>query len=125
MTRVTILALVGLMAGSVPAGFGADLPLSIAMENWAPYYQPAVAVVPPDTPIQWVNPTPSSHTIRHDGCATGGPCAFDSGAVRPQGEYTLPGLPPGRYSYHCELHPIMRGVVIVGDHAVTTSGSGS
>ncbi len=38
---------------------------------------------------------------------------FASGSVAPNGSYTVPGLPPGRYLYHCSLHPIMRGVLIV------------
>jgi plastocyanin len=42
---------------------------------------------------------------------------FDSGSMPPNGSFTLPGLPPGRYTYHCTLHPIMRGLVVITDPA--------
>lgn len=85
----------------------------IILEGIAPYYVPPVAIVSTTSPITWVNPTPSPHSIRHDGCITFGPCAFDSGAVKPDGRFTIPDLPPGKYPYHCELHPVMRGTLIV------------
>lgn len=85
----------------------------IVLEGVSPYYVPPVAVVPSTSPITWVNPTPSPHSIRHDGCITFGPCAFDSGAVMPDGRFTIPILPPGTYPYHCELHPVMRGTLVV------------
>ena len=93
-------------------------PVLIRMENWAPYYHPFEAAIESQTPIQWNNPTASHHTVRHDGCSKEGPCLFDSGAVAPDGSYMIPGLEPGRYPYHCELHPIMRGELIVGSQAI-------
>ena len=116
--RITLRILCVLVLGM--AGWGAASlsrasigPMLITMENWSPYYEPFEAVVQAHRPIKWMNPTPSPHTIRHDGCTSPGPCAFDSGAVPPDGTYMLPGLPPGRYPYHCEIHPIMRGELIV------------
>lgn len=87
--------------------------VEITMENWAPYYQPSSAVIVPGTPVRWTNPTASPHTIRHDGCLSDGPCAFDSGPVFPDNSFSLPPLAPGLYPYHCELHPVMRGMLIV------------
>ena len=46
--------------------------VEITMENWAPYYQPSSAVIVPGTPVRWMNPTASPHTIRHDGCLSDG-----------------------------------------------------
>lgn len=86
---------------------------TVTMNNRDPYYQPFVAEVSPKGPVRWINPTPSPHTVRHDGCKTDGPCLFDSGAVAPDEQFVLPGLPPGRYPYHCELHPVMRGILVV------------
>lgn len=93
-------------------------PVLINMENWAPYYRPSEATIQSRMPIQWKNPTASPHTVRHDGCANKGPCLFDSGAVAPEGIYTISGLDPGRYPYHCELHPIMRGELFVDGQGV-------
>lgn len=96
-------------------------PVFIKMESWAPYYRPFEAEIPLQTTIRWNNPTASTHTVRHDGCAQKGPCLFDSGAVPPQGSYTISGLAPGRYHYHCELHPIMRGELVVGGQSIDST----
>ncbi|MFQ5991474.1 MAG: hypothetical protein ACE5NA_03455 [Nitrospiraceae bacterium] len=96
----------------------------IIMENVSPYYRPEVATRIADSPILWVNPTASPHSVRHNGCLSRGPCAFDSGAVMPEGTYMIQGLPPGRYPYHCELHPIMRGELIVKDDLASLSPQG-
>lgn len=111
------------VGGAVLSSLASIGPFLIKMENWSPYYQPFEAVVPAHTPIKWMNPTASPHTIRHDGCTGPGPCAFDSGAVPPDGTYVIPGLPPGRYPYHCEIHPIMRGDLVVSEEAYETKGS--
>jgi plastocyanin len=87
----------------------------IRMELWPPYYYPAEAVRWAGVPIQWINATASSHTVQHDACGTDKPCMFDSGKIAPGETYTHPGLPPGRYPYHCQLHPIMGGTLIVED----------
>ena len=120
----TLLLFLG-MSSVAEAGSPSGTPTIINMENWAPYYRPYEAAVPSQTPILWKNPTASPHTIRHDGCIKKGPCLFDSGAVAPDGSFTLSGLKPGRYPYHCELHPIMRGELIVegSDSDIDASGT--
>lgn len=90
-------------------------PSPIVLEGSAPYYVPQVAVVPVGAVITWTNPTPSPHSIRHDGCHNSNACAFDSGAVLPDGSFSIHLLSPGTYPYHCELHPVMRGTVVVVD----------
>ena len=87
--------------------------VDIAFDSGAPYYLPKLAVVGAHTAVRWWNPTASPHSVRHDGCVTDGPCAFDSLAVMPDESVVIAPLPPGTYPYHCELHPIMRGVVVV------------
>ena len=88
----------------------------IIIESGSPYFLPVSAQVVAGAPIRWENPTPSYHTVTHDGCVLEeGPCAFDSGSLAPNGSYSLPGLGPGQYPYHCRLHPIMRGVLTVVD----------
>ena len=107
---------VGLLLLTLPAVYGSpgqQFTHQIVLESWAPYYQPAVAVVPAGAAVQWINPTASFHSVRDNNCATNGPCLFDSGSVSPDGSFLLPGLPPGEYSYHCELHPVMRGKLVV------------
>lgn len=110
-----VLVVVIVTVGSVLSSNASIGPLLITMESWSPYYQPFEAVVQAHRPIKWMNPTASPHTIRHDGCIGPGSCAFDSGAVPPDGAYIIPGLPAGRYPYHCEIHPVMRGEVVVSE----------
>ena len=117
MNRLDIVAIV-LGIGTAVSSPALDLsPVTqILMENGSPYYVPAAATVASGAPIQWENPTPTHHTVTHSDCANDErPCLFDSGAVPPGGHFTIPGLPPGRYAYHCGIHPIMRGLLIVTD----------
>jgi plastocyanin len=97
------------------AGPGNTTPpqFQIIIESSSPYYLPSSATIPAGASIRWDNPTGSPHTITHDGCEEGTSCMFDSGAVLPNGTYSIPNLPPGRYPYHCRLHPIMRAVLTV------------
>jgi plastocyanin len=89
---------------------------AIVIDSASPYFVPKSATVSSGVPIRWDNPTATDHTITHGGCMEdGNTCAFDSGIVRPNGNFTLQGLPPGHYPYFCRLHPIMHGVVIVED----------
>ena len=92
--------------------------LRIQMDGISPYYSPNAVEVSLGTIIWWENPTATHHTITHDGCKNGGVCAFDSGAIAPKGKFSLYSLAPGRYPYHCTLHPIMRGVVVVQDDSL-------
>ena len=90
--------------------------LRIQIDGLSPYYSPDWAQVSAGTPIWWENPTATHHTITHDGCEHGGHCAFDSGLIAPNGKFGIYDLPPGRYSYFCRLHPVMRGIVVVQDN---------
>lgn len=88
----------------------------ITMEYWSPYYKPSKAVISYGSRLQVINNTSSVHTIRHDQCLSNAKCRFDTGIVFPNGKAMFPDLPPGQYTYHCELHPIMRGIIIVKGH---------
>ena len=122
-TLINVVAVLTLMIaapGPVKAGQASEAGIhsnsaSIILEGLAPYYVPSIAVVPVGTVVTWTNPTPSPHSIRHDGCLTLGRCAFDSGALLPDGTFSIPMLAPGEYPYHCELHPVMRGTLVIVD----------
>lgn len=87
--------------------------IDIAFQSSPPYYEPPVALIPMGTPIRWVNATASVHSVRHDACIDDEPCPFQSIAIPPESSFAVAPLPPGRYTYHCELHPIMRGTLLV------------
>ena len=123
MNRVRIVAI------ALVIGAPADVPApnlsttaQILMENGSPYYVPATATVASGTPIRWDNPTPTHHTVTHNDCVKDeSPCLFDSGTVTPGGHFTVSSLPAGRYPYHCGIHPIMRGKLVVTEGLSTPS----
>lgn len=123
MSRILII-LIAIGAGLASSGLALDtsLPTRIMMEDGSPYYVPIAPTVVSNTPIRWDNPTPTHHTVTHSGCVEDeGSCLFDSGAVSPGSYFSVPGLPAGRYTYHCRIHPIMRGQLIVTDSPLTPS----
>jgi plastocyanin len=106
------------LASTQPSG------VKVSMDYGAPYYRPALAMVPDGVSIHVVNPTSSPHSLTHDGCRGAGSCAFDTGAVQPGKEFTISSLPPGRYSYYCVLHPIMKGeIIVIPHHTVISQGA--
>lgn len=115
---------IALGIGAAAGGPALDLSpaTQILMENGSPYYVPATAIVTSGTPIRWDNPTPTHHTVTHSDCVKEErPCLFDSGAVAPGGHFTVSDLPAGRYPYHCGIHPVMRGQLVVTDGPSTPS----
>lgn len=115
MKWLTIAVLMGMVVTGLAWPTMATPPYTeIIIEDGSPYFVPVTATVASGNPIRWDNPTPTHHTITHNACVDdSGPCAFDSGTMPPGDTFTLPGLPPGRYFYHCRIHPIMRGVLTV------------
>lgn len=109
LMAVAGLPLIAMLPDTVFGTAAAD----ILFEATAPYYLPPRAVVAADSPVRWINATASHHSVRHDGCLTGEACLFQSIAVPPDSSLMIAPLPPGQYPYHCELHPIMRGTLIV------------
>ena len=105
--------------GSVIWAMASNAVIDIAFQSSAPYYEPQVAVVPMGTPIRWVNATASPHSVQHDECIGEAPCPFQSIAIPPDSSFVIAPLPPGRYAYHCELHPVMRGTLLVTDPSST------
>ena len=112
-----LLVLSKLCAAALPAA------LTIRMDNLAPYYRPSMLIVTPGAPIKWMNSTASAHSVTHDGCTVEESCMFDSGVLQPDAQYEIGPLPPGRYPYHCRIHPIMHALLIVGDSTDGASGS--
>ena len=114
MARLVCLLLICLFgAASTPEALASSAVFDIAFQSSSPYYEPTEAVVPIGMTIRWVNTTASFHSVRQDACIDENPCPFQSIAIPPDSSFVLAPLPPGRYTYHCELHPIMRGTLLV------------
>ena len=78
-----------------------------------PFFSPNQLTISVGTPLIWKNRTQEPHTIGSDDCRFGNTCSFDSGFLAPNARFSLPRLKPGRYPYHCGIHPFMRGLLTI------------
>jgi plastocyanin len=72
-------------------------------------YNPNSITVPPGTSVIWRNLDPVSHTV------TSSIGKFDSGVIEPGGNYSHRFQDPGKYAYHCTIHPNMTAQVVVAN----------
>ncbi len=73
-------------------------------------FSPARIEVKRGTTVNWINDDAITvHTV------TGSNGLFDSQLIQPQGEFSFKFDEIGTYSYHCSIHPWMRGEVVVVD----------
>jgi plastocyanin len=81
---------------------------SIAIKNFA--FDPSTLTVKTGTAVTWNNQDATPHTIVSD---TGSPAAFSSDTLSTGASYTFTFSQPGTYTYHCSIHPSMKGTIIV------------
>ena len=84
---------------------GATPPVHVAIDNYA-FKAPTITVGVGSTVI-WKNGDDDPHTVTADDNS------FDSSGLDNGATYSRTFTKPGRYAYHCKLHPFMKGVVIV------------
>lgn len=70
-------------------------------------FEPPETYIRPGGHVTWYFQDSAPHTVTADNKS------FDSGE-RKGGEFRLGFGEPGSYSYHCAIHPDMRGTVVVG-----------
>ena len=101
---------------SLPAGMTileASSTRDIHIDTNPPFFSPNQLTISVGTPLTWKNRTQEPHTIISNDCRFGNTCSFDSGFLAPNARFTLPRLKPGRYPYHCGIHPFMRGLLTI------------
>jgi plastocyanin len=81
---------------------------SIAIKNFA--FDPSSLTVKSGTVVTWVNQDGAPHTIVSD---SGSPAAFSSDSLSTGASYKFTFTLPGTYTYHCSIHPSMKGTIIV------------
>lgn len=114
---VFVLFVVGLVGGFVmPVSFADSGSSHIFVLDREPFYSPSIWRLQSGQTVRWQNRSMQPHTITHDGCGQREGCAFHSGHLHPGEEFAVRDLVPGNYPYHCNIHPFMRGVIVV-DHA--------
>ena len=75
-----------------------------------PAFNPAVITISVGSSVRWTNTDPFTHTTTSD---IGSLDPWDSGQLGPNGTFTKTFNTPGTYPYHCNIHAIMQGTVIV------------
>lgn len=77
----------------------------VHMHNFA--FVPAVVHVKPGDTVEWINDDADAHTV--DSTTK----LFDSGGLDTNENYTFKFTKAGSFPYFCDLHPYMKGTVIV------------
>jgi len=78
------------------------------------HYDPATVTVPPGATVVWLNKGKEDHSVTADDRA------FDSGLKKAGGTFSRAFPRPGTYTYHCQPHPWMKGLVEVRAEAAPT-----
>ncbi|MFA4850426.1 MAG: cupredoxin family copper-binding protein [Methanoregula sp.] len=89
-----------------PAATGGEN--TIAIKNFA--FVPTPLTVKSGTTVTWTNQDSAPHTIVSD---TGSPVSIVSDSLSTGASFTFTFTQPGTYTYHCSIHPSMKGTVIV------------
>ena len=71
-------------------------------------FQPANITIKRGTRVIWINKDPHPHTATANNKRS-----FDSGRLGKGQRYTHTFKSAGKKPYHCEIHPFMRGSVVV------------
>jgi plastocyanin len=71
-------------------------------------FDPAQLNIAPGTTVTWTNGDTEAHTVTADDGL------FDSGVLEPGQSYSTWLGGSGTVSYHCDIHPDMKGSVVVG-----------
>jgi plastocyanin len=100
------LALAGLSGSAASAGdatAGASRSASVEINHFA-FHPPTLRVAKGST-VTFSNASKVTHT------ATGG--SFDTGFIKPGKSVAVRFKQTGTFAYHCEIHPLMHGKIIV------------
>jgi len=78
----------------------------IKIDNFA--FSPATLTVSDDGPIAVANDDSTAHTFTADDGHS-----FDTGPIDTGASASVTAPKPGRYPYHCTIHPFMHGTLVV------------
>jgi amicyanin len=81
---------------------------TIEIKNFA--FDPPTLMVKSGSAVMWTNHDGVPHAIVFD---IGSPVVYVSGPLSPGSTYYLSFTQPGTYTYHCSIHPSMKGTIVV------------
>ncbi len=73
-------------------------------------YSPPVLKVKTGTKVTWTNNDNVAHTVTSDSAGL-----FGSSTLSPGQSFSFTFTNTGSFSYHCAIHPMMKGSVVVGN----------
>jgi plastocyanin len=90
------------------------IPAGASTNTTAAGYDPdkVTVVIGVNNTIVWTNDDSVNHTV-YSTCTPAGAVAFTSPLIAPGGSYNETFTVAGTYTYHCNLHPWMTGIIIV------------
>ncbi len=105
-TAGSAVVLLGTDTTADPTGQPAAIPAGqVSIQSFS--FGPQTLTIPAGTTVTWTNSDSVTHTVTAmDG-------SFDSGNLTPGQSFSFTFTTPGTYSYHCSIHPFMRGQVVV------------
>ena len=71
-------------------------------------FNPSTITVVPGSEVTWINMDTTAHTVVSDNGTS-----FNSGSISPKGTYVYVANQNGSITYHCSIHPQMKGTVQV------------
>ncbi len=110
--RLTSLALMGCLvvagcSGSDGSAEAGDSEVTIALSR----FDPKQITVDAGGVVRFVNTDPFAHTVTATDEST---VEFDSGDMGEDDVFEVAFDEPGTFSFFCEIHPTMRGEIVVG-----------
>lgn len=107
-------AAIGLLVAS--GLLGCSSPSGNAVNIHDLQFDPKVITVPKGTTVTWTNNDQTAHTVVSDSIdSSTAPAAqkFKSDFLNPGQSYSHRFDEVGRYPYHCDIHPYLKGEVVV------------
>lgn len=109
------IAAVAAVLGLLPVGIGssgaaagetatASRSATVDIANFA--FHPPTLRVAKGTTVNFSNSSKVTHTATRDG-------AFDTGRIKPGRSVAVRFKQKGTFAYHCEIHPLMHGKIVV------------
>ena len=79
---------------------------TVSIQNFS--FKPANIIIKRGTKVRWINKDSTTHTVTANKKGS-----FNSGRLGPGKSYTHTFNSAGKKRYHCNIHPDMRGSVVV------------
>ena len=98
------------------AGAQSSSQQTVAIQDF--FFSPAQITVQPGTTVTWTNQGRAPHTVTADDGS------FDSERLQPGQSFSHTFKNSGTVSYHCEVHPFMKGSVVVSPSSSAGSNAG-